>query len=317
MKLKHLITTISLLSLFSCQSNPSNKQGNESPQSDTLKIALVPDSISLEKYHDYLFADKLTRHSYKENIPSYLTKIVTQKDTTALLRFLANHLGLISNNDKEWHYSNQEILPYLFDIDINGDGQKDIIYNGVTIGEGNVTKIIINHNQDFKKVFETMQDVIKMDFANGKLTKLSISNPGCCSDAQVIDFDYAVTFTADNQPAFKLINTIGYTRSHELPKIKYKNSRPFHIKEQTAEIRDCCFELNTEHPAYGNKGNMIAVYAQNAKGTAIAEKHENGTDWLFVLMDKENKILETQFPSFLEQPTQVYGWIKKKYTTLS
>lgn len=317
MKLKHLITTISLLSLFSCQSAPFDQQRNERPQTDTLKNARLPDSVLLEKYHDYLFSDKLPRYRYKDNIPPYLTKLVKQKDTTALLYFLANHLGLISDNDKAWHYSNQEILPYLFEIDINGDGQKDIIYNGVTLGEGNITKIIMNNNQDFKKVFETMQDITKMSFANGKLAQLSIANPGCCADAQVLDYDYTVTFTTDNQPSFKLNNTIGHTRSYELPKAKYKNPLPFHVKEQTAEIRDCCFDLNAEHPAYGDKGNMIAVYAKNAKGMAMAEKHENGTDWLFVLMDKENKIIETQFPSFLEQPTQIYGWIKKKYTSLN
>lgn len=78
---------------------------------------------------------------------------------------------MISNSDPEWHYSNSELVSSLFAIDLNGDGQKDIIYDGPTIGEGNVSHLIINNNGHFVKMFETRQNITHIKFVDGKMVK--------------------------------------------------------------------------------------------------------------------------------------------------
>ncbi|WP_461787877.1 hypothetical protein [Pedobacter sp.] len=310
MNFKHLLLASVVISLFACQSNKTIN----SVQTDSLTFnnkvdTPIADSIMLERYFDYGRYTKFFKYKDKKN--SAFAALEKDRDTSSLLLFLKNNISLISNNDPEWHYDNSTLLSSLFAIDLNGDGQKDIIYDGPTIGEGNVSHLIINNNGHFVKMFEARQNITHIKFVEGKMVKLFISNPGCCADASVVDYEYDVSYKTALAPVFSLRNSVGYTKSYEMPTKKYKAPVRFTATADRLYLRDCCFEYDGEHPMYGNNGNMIAIYPKHSTGVAIGEKVENGTVWALVLMNKENKITQTQFDVFTEQPTQVYGWVKK------
>jgi hypothetical protein len=316
MNFQHLLLASVIISLLACQSNKTNNAIQTDSLTFNKKVdTTIADSVMLERYYDYADHAKFFKYKDKEN--NAVAALEKDRDTSFLLLFLKGNISLISNNDPEWHYANSELVPSLFAIDLNGDGQKDIIYDGPTIGEGNVSYLIINNNGHFVKMFETMQNITHVKFVDGKMVKLLISNPGCCADNSVVDYEYDVSYKSAHAPVFNLRNSVGYTKSYEIPSVKYRTPIRFKAIADGLSLRDCCFEYDGEHPSYGDKGNMIAIYPKHSMGVAIGEKVENGTAWVLVLMNKENKITQTQFDIFTEQPTQVYGWAKKAGTDLN
>ncbi len=297
--------------LIACNGEQKPKKEVQNPPQAITK-ARVPDSILIEKYFDYEYPSI----SYQYDSIGVVTKFEKDRDTASLMNFLRNNLSLIPDDSSYWPYKTDEMLKCLYEIDINGDGKKDIIYDGPSSGEGNMTKLFINENGQYKKVLHERQDITQMTFSDGRLSKLTISQPGCCADPQVLDFYYTISYSADKLPKFKLVHTIGYPMSYEALTSKYGNPIPFHTITDHTDLRDCCHVLDVEHPMFGDKGNMIAIYPKQAKGIALGEKIQDGITWIFVHMAKENKIKETQFPGFLDQPTETCGWIKKELTDL-
>jgi hypothetical protein len=297
-----------------CGQNPKQEQTKDNTIGTTQ--VSINDSIVWENYTKYTNNIKYIEAT---DIMPIHREFETERDTAIINDFFQNNkdslfrwLGFGGTSDEDiWLTPTSN----LYTIDINDDGEKDIIYNGGTSGEPNITIILIKQQDEYKKVFEQYQNIIEMKFIDNKLSKLVISNPGCCGDPPVVFYFYDITHNNSN-PVFQLYNTIGYASWTEKPENKFSTEKIFYTVSDDAKLRMDCFLLNTEH--YNNSfydGNIIFHYKKGIKGYALAEKTANGKDWLFVRMSAI-KDLKTDFLTFDEQPTEIYGWILKEDTDL-
>lgn len=313
MNLKSPFYILTILILVSCGQKKTKQKDTTKVKVLTEEKKIKNDSIELYKYDIYY------KNTVYENSKSYNINIIENhekdRDTIAIAEFLKNNISKIFTNYDEYPYNWQDLIKYVYFIDINNDENKDVIYQGPTGGEPNMTIIFINQENNFQEVFRQNQDIFEIDFTDNKISKLALTNPGCCADPQVVDYFYQVSYK-DSKPKFDLIRTTGYLSGYEKYKKKYNQEKKFTILKDRAKLRNDCYELDTEHPYYGENGNVLTTYTKGSTGRAFAEKSENGVIWLYVLMSKKNKFDTSDFPTFKEQPIELYGWIKKDNTDL-
>jgi hypothetical protein len=270
------------------------------------------DSIELVNY--LLYTKKYSMENEMEYNTNVIADFEKERDTNSILKFLENNISSIFKSDN-YPFTPSELVEYIYQIDINDDELKDVIYHGPTGGEQNVCVIFLNQNETYLEVFRQFQYIFGMEFTENRVSRISLTNPGCCADPQIIDYYYHVIFK-DNKPIFELISTRGYLSGFESPKNKYKNEKKFTIIKDGSKLRNDCYELDSEHPYYGKNGNALTSYQKGSTGRALSEKNENGMVWVYVLMDKKSFFDDNDFPAFMEQPIELYGWIKKQETDL-
>ncbi len=312
MIIKSTFYILTILILVSCGQKNTNEENKSNSTNLTEEEKIKNDSIELDKHYSYY--KKTTYENYRQ----YNTKIVAdyekERDTLSIIDFLESHISKIFTYE-DFPYEPSDLIKHVFLIDINNDGDKDVIYQGPTGGEPNMTVIFLKQDKNYLEVFRQYQDIFEIEFMDEKLNRLALTNPGCCADPQVVDYFYSVSYN-DNKPTFKLERTIGYLSGYEKPKNNFSQEKSFTITQDNAKLRNECYELDTEHPYYGESGNILTTYKKGSTGRAFAEKNENGVFWLYVLMDKKSKFDKNYFPTFKEQPIELYGWIKKNETDL-
>lgn len=279
----------------------------------TAEEKIKNDSIEYEKYYSY------TETILIENSESYNEKIISgfekDRDTVVIAELLRTYTSKIFGFE-DYPFKQSKLVQYTYLIDIDNNGYKDLVYQGPTGGEPNQVVIFLNQGDSFVEVFRQQQDIFEIGFEGNKLSSLSITNPGCCVDPQVVDYYYQVSFVDSNKPKFELIRTTGYVRGHEKPLSKFSREKKIKVVRAGAKLRAECYELDSEHPIYGESGNAITTYQKGSTGRALGEKNVNGVIWVYVLMDKRTKFDNDDYPTFKEQPTELYGWIKKSETDL-
>ncbi|MEI6264318.1 MAG: hypothetical protein WCP74_04405 [Sphingobacteriia bacterium] len=268
--------------------------------------ALETDSAKLEHY--YQWQDKTEYFEEKKNSLSAFSNIEKNRDSLLLLKFLTANYKIVKPI-ADFPYKPADLVKSTHAIDINGDQLLDFVYDGPYSGDYNITQIFLNMGNQYKKVFSGKQDIVEWDFSN-KLNSFTIINPGCCADPGKLEYSYAVSYSG-NEPTFKLEKTIGYYNITEKPKSTFSNPKEFTVKTDNAKLRFDCYKLDIEHPFYGNNGNSIATYKIGAKGKALGSKKDNDNEWVYVIMNAENKIDNCDFSTLKEQPTEIKGWILK------
>jgi hypothetical protein len=162
-------------------------------------------------------------------------------------------------------------------------------------------------------VFSGYQEVTEMNFKNNKLTSFKLINPGCCADPQIVEYNYSLVYNNET-PIFNLKETIGYISSTEAPDKNNLTSIEFSIISEQASLRPEAYVLHIEHPVWQTNSNAIGQYSKNSKGKVLYIKKESLNTWLYVLMETPLKISE--WTTFTNQPTKVYGWLLKSDTDL-
>lgn len=306
---------LSICGLFFCVFISCNTPNSEQSAATIIKHSNNLQSIdSIEQEKHFLYSQKNTYEYQKPYNDKIINELENNRDTGSILAFLQSYLAQIFKL-KEIPFSPLDILEYTFQIDINNDGEKDIIYQGPAGGEENMTVIFINENNSYTEVFRKKQVIFEIEFIENRLSNLAINNVGCCADPQVLEYYYKVNYQ-NNRPNFSLTRTIGYLSDYEKPINKFEQEIPFIIQNDEAKLRNDCYELNTLQPFYGTNGNILNTYKKGDKGIAIAHKIENGTQWVYVLMAKKMIVGDTDFYTFREQEIELYGWLKKRETNL-
>jgi hypothetical protein len=271
------------------------------------------DTDKIVKYFEW--TDKIEYLKSPEYNQSILSGFEKNRDTIFLRNFLSTYYDSVKLYD-EFPYLPNDLVKYIYAIDLNGDNLLDIFYQGPTGGEQNITQIYLNHKGSFRKVFKGYQDIVDIKFNKNRLVSFKLYNPGCCADPQTVEYNYEITYKKD-EPKFSLIKTVGYFYPTEKPKNSFNPVQDFSITVGKSKLRKECYFLDTvEHPITGGEGNIIATYKKNAIGKAIGFKKDGEIEWIYVLMVTPDKIEKCEFSTFLEHPTEIYGWILKTDTDL-
>jgi len=303
--MKFTVIQLSLIIAFLVLSCNQNKEIHKDDQTNLPEVKTnEPDSVVFEKYSKWQESRKYNETSTRDTL--ILKSFEKNKDIAFLQEFLLAHDSLIVSE-----YSFEEILSHLYAIDINGDNKKDVVFEGPSGSERDVVHIYLNKENNFEKVFTQYQYFRNLKFKNNRLISFSISNPGCCADPQVIDYDYTVSYKND-QPKFDLSKSTGYLEHSQKAITKLPVPTNFTIKKDGAVTRTECYIFDIEHPFYGPEGNIVSKFKKGDTGMAIASSNEDGQEWLYVLMSPTKA--KNINPTFGEQPTYTYGWILKLET---
>jgi hypothetical protein len=272
----------------------------------------------LEATEQELFDNYVEQRNNRDNMSdsAYFTsgqrlwQVEQQRDPSLIHSFLSVYFDSMQFAGTQ--FQPRELIRYFYTIDFNNDDQLDIAYEGPTGGEPTMTEFYLQDSLKFRKVFSGYQKVTSLTFDNEMLAYFTLANPGCCADPQIVEYTYSVSF-AEPGPAFRLIKTIGFLMATELVKDTFKQPKPFKVKQHNARLRaeSIVFE-GIINPAWDNNGNIIGLYKTGSTGTALGSKQDSTGAWLFVMMHAINKPDSCVFTTFLEQPTDIYGWMKKE-----
>jgi hypothetical protein len=231
-----------------------------------------------------------------------------------LLQFLNQNFDIVKPYTN-YPYQPKGVLKSTYAIDINDDKLLDIIFEGPMLN-GTITEIFLNKGDHYEKVFFGHQFIDEVNFSNNKLNSFTLLNPGCCSDMQFLEYYYSVKYLQDTI-LFTLGKTIGYVLGTQKPQKILPIAKDFSVVSSKSNLRTTCYIYDIFDSSafdYGRYGNLIASYTKGSKGKVLGAREDKGIEWLFVLMNSDNKIENCDYPSFLKQPTEIKGWILKTDT---
>jgi len=201
-------------------------------------------------------------------------------------------------------------------LDIDGDKQKEIIYNGFNGSEGEMIVIIESSSSGYKISLKVFGRIV--DISNNKNTAEFIFLDYSCCGGYV---DHLETYRYNAKiRTFELVKSLAKVDETVLPRnqiepIKFKVVNERYNLRLSPEIVTGLTSGSFDFDPIENQ-NIIAVYSSGDTGTAIAEStDETGRVWWFVIMDsypdksksvfyKGNNIFDNYNP---------VGWISSRY----
>jgi len=242
-----------------------------------------------------------------------------QKDTLIFKDFISNH-----KPEFEYYLLKDEYTPTINDlyqdlylIDINGDKQLDIVFDGESGGEPYSIKIFIRNNKTYKKALDVQQSIKKMEFNGLVLSKLFITDWGCCAEIIEHNYTYKVNFSKTSEQ-FELIYTSQSYENLKWPtyyldsKIKFKtlnNNYNFRFEP----VIDDTTKYEIEPGLFF--GNSIGRIPKNSIGYALSEKKDKtGRIWWFVAIESSVELKNALYYTEKSKKDSYYlGWISSRF----
>jgi hypothetical protein len=285
--------------LISCGKNKVNHSIQQQASLNKDSVNTINDEELWNKYEAWQETKSYINNRLRDTL--VLKRLETQRDEVLITLFLKQHDSL-----KKFDYMNLEEL--LHTIDIDGDGQKDIVFEGSSGSEAFVTHIYINKPDGFTPVFSGFQYIQKPEFKDGKLTSFVLLNPGCCADPGIIEQYYTIAWH-DNKPAFKAGDTFYTNESIQKVDNRFALPKIFTITAEKGITHKECYDISNIEDG---PGNQTGWFSKGDTGKAIGWNKENGQEWLYVLMDRSNNNKANSYTN----DGYTYGWILKSETSL-
>jgi uncharacterized protein YecT (DUF1311 family) len=257
---------------------------------------------------------------------NYVWGLLNAEENQEALNFIKN------NKEKYFNYFNQlskekvdevdqtenGLLAAIHFLDLNKDGNKELIFNGFSGEEGNKTEIFQKIEGNYEKVFSTRQNIIDFKITDSA-TYLYILDKGCCAEYSFIQKIFKIK-AIDNKLNCAQIYQSQLLSSTQKPNTLLGNSFQFTNLTEKANLRfapkidDTTLQDYDKMEAYEATGNIIAQPKFYAKGKAFAQyKDKVGTEWLYVEMNANTKFnlnkLNDREGENKKFPTNIIGWI--------
>jgi len=271
------------------------------------------DSVACEIFYEWEKNIEYVDYDYVGQTP--LSELETDRDSLHILQFIKGCDELMQIF-KYYRGYPASMVNTVYAIDFNGDSQKDFLYYGPTGGTPLITKIFINMGSSYKEVFSGLQVITEYEFKDNRLASFRLYDPGCCLDAQILNYNYIVHYNK-NKPSFIRIKTIGSHVRTQKPDSLTADSLSFTIMSDSAHLRMECYMLDeTDCGPFHYSGTSIAKYGKGATGKLLGTRKEQGVDWVYVIMDVNPGKKNCFYSAFTEQPTHIKGWMLKSDTDL-
>jgi hypothetical protein len=201
-------------------------------------------------------------------------------------------------------------------VDINSDDRDDIVFDGQGNEEGRAIRIFINTGKSYKQALSTEQGIVKMDWLNGKLSRLYVEDWSCCGDYQRTLKIYSVTYGKTNTPVFKQFYQALTVNGAVLPDSVLQRTYRVTVTEAGERIRTAPVEDDTSFQRWNigqrrGSGNSFDRLPRGVKGTVTGyAKDSSGVEWLYVELDAPYRprtyimYLDNKFPS------KMIGWVR-------
>jgi hypothetical protein len=200
-------------------------------------------------------------------------------------------------------------------IDINGDGEMDIVFSTDRCSDEILNLIWIKQKYYYKFTEYHWGTIVRV-FRNKNNSHSLLIRSGYCCGGTVGSYQL---FDPSNKEIRRIIdnqfNTICEFWGTQFPKEKTV-SKPFHTIHDKAPLRTSHEELNlldSSRCAYYEAvyGNIIAEYVEGSTGKILSEYTDSkGEHWYFVLMDPKDLIGYNRF--YNAHFSFKCGWINSK-----
>ena len=229
----------------------------------------------------------------------------------AMMAKLKVDYGYISQSDN-W---TEEHSKYFHFLDLDVDGDLDVIYDGWSGGEPVCIRIHLNIEGHFKQVFEAYQSITKIEFNKEGLSEIAINDPGCCT--AYINFDEVWTVSAAKDSLnFKLKRRVAVIAGNTAPDNLFKTSKRFTVDQSKYYLRlhPKIDTVDVWHDGFPFQDNIIAEYTKGAAGTALGQTIDStGRIWWYVEMDADADPISSEFYDIENNPTLLTGWMSSRY----
>jgi len=211
-------------------------------------------------------------------------------------------------------------------LDVNGDGKNDVIFDGQSGGEPREIDIFINDGTHYKKVFSVIQGIVKLDWQEGRLSRIFIRDWGCCDAYLEFHKIYDVRYGKSIYPTFVQIYQSIVIYEAKLPDSILATPLPFEVLNQAYNIRSAPQKDDTSYQHWNNDGdsqsivytgNIVGKLVKGARGMALAKTVDNsGREWLYVEVDKEYLLVNDVIYTENKFPTKLKGWISGRFVKI-
>ena len=201
-------------------------------------------------------------------------------------------------------------------IDINGDGEMDIIYSTNECSE-EVLNLIWIKQKYYYKFSEYHYGTIMRVFKNKNNSHSLLIRSGYCCAGEVGSYNL---YDPSNKDIRRFIdnqfNTICEFTGTQFPKEKTQSKSFYTIRDKAQlrtshEVIDSLDTSRGEFEEMAVYGNIIAEYVEKSTGKILSDYTDaNGEHWYFVLMDATNLIGYSRF--YNAHFSFKYGWINLK-----
>lgn len=273
------------------------------------------DSMRIERYEEWRAEIKYI--DANENDDSILASRTLRRDTFELRRFLEEYFdSTLKVEVWDMFEGSDELIAALYAIDLNGDGRRDIVYDGPTTGEPSVTQLYINTGNGYERVFIGQEHFTDLVFKENRLNEFTLRASGCCAEIWKLNHRYKVAYVSGRM-TFALDHTIGSVDETEKPEQLVVNGPEFSVSSKDAKLSSDCYDLRgierSDHFQF--YGNLIATYKEGARGRVLGTKKLGAVHWVYVQMTPSSKTIMSH-PVFAAQPTYMRGWMRSADTDL-
>lgn len=215
-------------------------------------------------------------------------------------------------------YSEQDDWPrkykeYFHFIDLDSDGDRDLIFDGWSGGETMMVQISLQLATSFKIQFTDHIDLIDITFNNGTISELTIHDQGCCAAIVEHDITYQCA-TEKDSIHYWIVEHNEYHFETQTPKQYFEEPILFEVNNTPHMLR-ITPSIDTSGYYYpdNSKGNIFQTYSKGDKGFAFAEKRdENDQIWWYVIMVSKQKATGKVKDRDAYVP-QYKGWMNSTY----
>ncbi|HWB27402.1 MAG TPA: hypothetical protein VG738_18130 [Chitinophagaceae bacterium] len=249
-----------------------------------------------------------------------IEKKVPRSTMINFVKSLPAEFSVYRTND-QYSPTLNDLYKKLHFIDINGDNNYDVIFEGQSGGEAREVEIFLFTKKGYVKALEEMEGLSSITFENGLLKQMVISDWGCCEDYINFDKTFNVSISKEGYTSFTLVLQTACAFQGTVPDSMFEKPFAFEVLNDAYNLRsrpvidNISYEPWWEADTTIGRGNTLAKLPQGAKGIALG-KHtdDTGREWWYVEIDENVALLKSVFYGNDNKfPTKKRGWISSRF----
>lgn len=205
----------------------------------------------------------------------------------------------------------KKYINYFHFIDLDQDGDLDLVFDGWSGAEPMMVEISFQINWEFKRQFKGFVDLVELKMKNGVLDELTLYDPGCCSAVIAHEVQYKFDVEKDVVNYWVTEHLEFYNPTIE-PKDFFDSPVPFEVIKDKSSLRSSPEEDKEGQLFQGRSGNIYKSIPTGRKGYAYSELEDAlGNVWWYVYIDPQSRTnKKVQFQEDFYPRDK--GWINSK-----
>ena len=243
-----------------------------------------------------------------------------QKNDILIRSFINTHKDIFTQFKQNDPYSPtiQDLIKSLHLLDLDKDGNNEIIFDGPSGGEANEVMIFQKINQKYEIILTEIQNIDTIEWEANK-PKIYISDWGCCAAYTGTEKIFTMTKAKNGKIEFtKIYQALAFYPDRK-PDSLFTTPIRFKVNVDNYKLRfaprfDDSTAQQWDEEGAKSTGNVIANLPVNSTGYAIGFKTDkSGRHWWYVEIDENSKLRNLKLYTDDKFPAKVIGWTSSNF----